>query len=182
MELNLWLDQSLLVRQNQLKADFLSLFESLANSVTNEELIHFYPDAKGKKISKGNQLLGFPYLVLDFVRDFDLNSGCVLRLVSWWGNGLYLCAFLGANLPLHAAYFLKEGFVLGKTENPWDLPELILQGNSTFCLEEIALRKAGFKIWVKEIKLQHDKEANKLLLEKEIRKILQLNPIWETEI
>lgn len=182
MELTLWLDQSLLLRQNQLKADFLSLFEDLANSVTNEELSHFFPNAKGKKISKGNELAGFPYLVLDLIRDFDLDSGCVLRLVSWWGNGVYICAFFGANLPTHATYFLEDGFRLGKTNSPWDLPGLLMPGNSTTCSDEIALKKVEFKVWVKEIKLQPEKKTIKLFLEKEIRKILQLNPIWTTEI
>jgi hypothetical protein len=178
MELELWLNQALLIRQNQLKADFLSLFEDVANSVTNEELKLFFPEAKGKKISKGNQLDGFPYLVLDLVRDFDLNSGCVIRLVSWWGHGVYFCIFFGENLPaIHTEYFLTEGFSFGKTDSPWDLPELILPGNSSSSLEEIRSRKAGFQLWFKEVKLQSDRESNKLLLEKEIRKILKLNLI-----
>jgi len=178
MDLELWLNQPLLIRQNQLKADLLCLFEDLANSVTNEELRDFFPAAKGKKISKGNQLAGFPYLVLDLVRDFDLDSGTVIRLVSWWGHGLYLCVFFGATLPkAPSAYFLSEGFSLGKTENPWDLPSLILPGNSSACLEEIRTHEVGFQLWFKEIKLQPDREANTLLLEKEIRKILQLKQI-----
>jgi hypothetical protein len=175
MDLELWQNQALLIRQNKLKSDFLGLFEDLANSVTNEELRNFFPEAKGKKISKGNQLDGFPYLVLDLVRDFDLDSGCVLRLVSWWGYGLYFCVFLGANLPKdHSDYFLIEGFSLGKTDSPWNLPELILPGNSSNSLEEIRSRKVSLQLWFKEIKLQPDRESNKLLLEKEIRKILKL--------
>lgn len=176
MELELWLNQALLIRQNQLKADFLSLFEDVANSVTNEELKLFFPEAKGKKISKGNQLDGFPYLVLDLVRDFDLDSGCVLRLVSWWGHGLYFCVFFGANLPkVFTEHFLTEGFSLGITDSPWDLPELILPGNSSNSLEEIKSRKVGFQLWFKEVKLQPNRESNKLLLEKEIREILKRN-------
>jgi hypothetical protein len=176
MELELWLNQALLIRQNQLKADFLSLFEDVANSVTNEELKLFFPEAKGKKISKGNQLDGFPYLVLDLVRDFDLHSGCVLRLVSWWGHGLYFCVFFGANLPkVFTEHFLTEGFSLGITDCPWELTELILPGNSSNSLEEIKSRKVGFQLWFKEVKLQPNRESNKLLLEKEIREILKRN-------
>jgi hypothetical protein len=176
MDLELWQNQALLIRQNKLKSDFLGLFEDLANSVTNEELRKFFPEAKGKKISKGNQLAGFPYLVLDLVRDFDLDSGAVIRLVSWWGHGLYFCVFLGANLPKdHSDYFLTEGFALGKTKRPWDLPELILQENNSTCLKEIRSRNVGFQLWFKKVKLKSDRETNKLLLEKEIRKILKLN-------
>jgi len=182
MELDLWLDQSLLLRQNQLKADFLSLFEAVANSVSNEELSKFFPNSRGKKISKGNQLDGFPYLVLDLIRDFDTDTGCVLRLVCWWGHGLYFCVFTGAQLQLPATCFLADGFRLGKTKTPWDLPELILLGNSLKSLDEIALQKRGFQLWFKEITLHSNKEANLALLVKEIRKILQLNPIWTTEI
>lgn len=182
MDLDLWLDQSLLFRQNQLKADFLSLFESVANSVSNEALIEFFPGSKGKKISKGNQLDGFPYLVLDLIRDFNLQSGCVLRLVSWWGRGLYFCVFTGAQLQLPATYFLGEGFHLGKIETPWDLSELILPGNSLTCANEIASQKKGFQLWFKEITLHSNQEANRALLEKEIRNILQLNLIWSSEI
>ena len=176
MELELWLNQALLIRQNKLKADFLSLYEDVANSVTNEELKLFFPEAKGKKISKGNQLDGFPYLVLDLVRDFDLDSGCVMRLVSWWGHGVYFCVFFGTSLPkVFTEYFLTEGFSLGITDSPWELPELILPGNSSSSLEEISSRKVGFQLWFKEVKLQSNRESNKLLLEKEIRKILKLN-------
>lgn len=182
MDLDLWLDQSLLLRQNQLKADFLSLFEAVANSVSNEELSQFFPGAKGKKISKGNQLEGFPYLVLDLIRDFDLRTGAVLRLVSWWGHGLYFCVFTGAELHLPTAYFLREGFRLGKTESPWDLSELILPGNSQSGLDKIDSQKGRCQVWFKKIILHPEQEANSMLLEREIRKILQLNLMWPEKI
>ncbi|MDA1268225.1 MAG: hypothetical protein O2829_03945 [Bacteroidetes bacterium] len=93
LDFNLWLDKTLVQRQNQLKADFLNLFEQVGNAFPNSELSYFFPKSRGKKISKGNQLLGFPYLVLDLIRDFDLDSGCNFRLVSWFGHGLYFCVF-----------------------------------------------------------------------------------------
>ena len=174
LDLDLWLDQSLIQRQNQLKADFLDLFEQLGNSVTNEELTQFFSNSKGKKISKGNQLQGFPYFVLDLIRDFDLDTGCTIRFVSWFGHGLYCCVFFGKNLNFPTEPFLHAGFHLGNAHSPWDLPvqlECLGKSKPSPSSEQVNL------LWIKEISLPANKELALKLLKEEVNKILQVKPI-----
>ncbi|MCM0041648.1 MAG: hypothetical protein NBV61_02660 [Algoriphagus sp.] len=173
IDLDLWLDPSLIQRQNRLKADFLDLFEQLGNSVTNAELTHFFPNSKGKKISKGNQLQGFPYFVLDLIRDFKLDSGCNIRLVSWFGHGLFCCVFFGKNLKFPPEPFLKGGYQLGDPNTPWDLPaqmEWIRKSKSNLGHEQ------GASLWVKRIQLPAEKNLGLQLLVEEVNKILQVKP------
>ena len=176
LDLNLWLDKTLVQRQNQLKTDFLDLFEQLGNSVTNEELTHFFSKSKGKKISKGNQLLGFPYLVLDLIREFDLDSGCNIRFVSWFGHGLYCCVFLGKQMPQPDRLFIENGFRLGRNDLPWDLAAQVdwIQARSTN--PESRQNQGEARLWIKEIELVGDQENCLQILREELKKILHANP------
>lgn len=179
LDLDLWLDQSLVQRQNQLKADFLELFEQLGNSVTNKELTYFFSNSKGKKISKGNQLQGFPFFVLDLIRDFELDSGCNIRFVSWFGHGLFCCVFFGKNLKFSSQPFLDSGFRLGNSHTPWDLPSQIEWLEKT---ESIPRSEQEAKLWIKKILLPTNKKQGLQLLEAEVNKILQVKPISRIKI
>ena len=172
LDLDLWLDKTLVQRQNQLKTDFLDLFEQLGNSVTNEELTHFFSNSKGKKISKGNQLLGFPYLVLDLIRNFDLDKGCNFRFVSWFGHGLYCCVFLGKQMPQPDQLFFDNGFLLGRNDLPWDLAaqvDWIQAGNKN------PENQGEARLWIKEIELVGDQANCLQILRDELKKILLAN-------
>ncbi len=174
LDLDLWLDQSLILRQNQLKDDFLDLFEQLGNAVPNEELTNFFFNSKVKKISKGIHLQGFPYFVLDLIRDFELDAGCNIRFVSWFGHGLYCCIFFGKNLTFPTLPFLNAGFKLGNAHSPWDLPAQLE------CLEKpesIPTEVLGAKLWIKEISLPANKDLGIKLLKEEVNKILQVKPV-----
>lgn len=174
LDIDLWMNQSLVQRQNRLKADFLDLFEQLGNSIPNEELTYFFANSKGKKISKGNQLQGFPYLVLDLIRNFELDSGCNIRLVSWFGHGLFCCVFFGKNLTFSSQQFLSAGFHLGDSSKPWDLPTQVewLEKSKLLPSEE---KEAT--LWIKKISILEDKEQSLQLMKKEVNKILQVKSI-----
>ena len=175
LDLHLWLDQTLVQRQNQLKTDFLDLFEKLGNSVTNEELTHFFSNSKGKKISKGNHLLGFPYLVLDLIRDFDLASGYNIRFVSWFGHGLYCCVFLGKTQVLPDQLFVENGFQLGRKDLPWDLAAQVDWIQTPATDSKNPLKQEEERLWIKEIDLVGDRETSLQILCEELKKILQAN-------
>jgi hypothetical protein len=175
LDLPLWLDQALVQRQNQLKTDFLNLFEQLGNSVTNEELTHFFSNSKGKKISKGNQLLGFPYLVLDLIRDFDLDSGCNIRFVSWFGHGLFCCVFLGKQTLQPERLFVENGFLLGRNDLPWDLAAQVDWIKNQAEWSKNPPKQEEARLWVKEIALVGDRDTSLQILCKELKKILQAN-------
>jgi hypothetical protein len=175
LDLHLWLDKTLVQRQNQLKTDFLDLFEQLGNSVTNEELARFFSNSKGKKISKGNQLLGFPYLVLDLIRDFDLDKGCNIRFVSWFGHGLYFCVFLGKQMLQPDQLFVENGFLLGRNDLPWDLVAQVdwIQAGTT--TPDFPQNQEVARLWIKEIALVGDPENCLQILRDELKKILLAN-------
>jgi hypothetical protein len=175
LDLHLWLDKTLVQRQNQLKTDFLNLFEKLGNSVTHEELTCFFSNSKGKKISKGNQLLGFPYLVLDLIRDFDLDSGCNIRFVSWFGHGLYCCVFLGKTQVLPDQLFVENGFQLGRKDLPWDLAAQVDWIKNQAEKSKNPPKQEEAKLWIKEIALVGDRDTSLQILCKELKKILQAN-------
>jgi hypothetical protein len=175
LDLHLWLDQALVQRQNQLKTDFQDLFEQLGNSVTNEELTQFFSNSKGKKISKGNQLLGFPYLVLDLIRDFDLASGCNIRFVSWFGHGLYCCVYLSKTQLFSDHLFVENGFQLGRNNLPWDLAAQVdwIKTRATDIKNTVTQNEA--RLWIKEIHLVQDRDNSLQILCEELKKILQAN-------
>ena len=175
LDLHLWLDKTLVQRQNQLKTDFLDIFEQLGNSVTNEELTHFFSNSKGKKISKGNQLLGFPYLVLDLIRDFDLDKGCNIRFVSWFGHGLFCCVFLGKQTLQPERLFVENGFLLGRNDLPWDLAAQVDWIKNQAEWSKNPPKQEEAKLWIKEIALVGDRDTSLQILCKELKKILQAN-------
>ena len=179
LDLDLWLDQSLVQRQNQLKAEFLDLFEQLGNSVTNEELTQFFSNSKGKKITKGNQLQSFPYFVLDLIRDFELDSGCNIRFVSWFGHGLFCFVFFGENSKFPSQPFLDAGFQLGSAHTPWYLPAQLDWLEKS---EPIPSSEKGAKLWIKKILLPANKKQGLQLLAAEVNKILQVKPISRIKI
>lgn len=171
LDLALWLDKSIVIRQNQLRADFLDLFEQVGNSFSNEELTNFFGNSKGKKISKGNQLLGFPYLVLDLIRDFNLDTGCNIRLVSWFGHGLFCCAFFGKNRSHDPDLFLEGGFQLGKGDKPWDLKLQLEVLNANRPRPRIEHES---KLWVKQLTLPSTKQQCLQILNEEVKNILKV--------
>ncbi len=171
LDLALWLDNSIVIRQNKLKADFLDLFEQVGNTFSNKKLTSFFANSKGKKISKGNQLHGFPYLVLDFVRDFNLDSGCNIRLVSWFGHGLFCCVYFGKNVSHASDLFLESGFQLGREDKPWDLK---LQLEVLEANRSIPKVDSKSKLWIKQIQLPITKKQCLQILKEEVDYILKV--------
>jgi hypothetical protein len=174
LDLDLWLNQSLAQRQNQLKNQFIQLLEAVGNSISNEELITFFEKSKGKKISKGNDLLGFPYQVLDLIRDFDKESGMNIRLLNWFGNGFFVLIFLGSKISVKSDLLSNHGFQLGLVDDPWDFGALILEkkvSNSPI----LPLRQNdSFEIWIKELSIESKAELTSKILTVELKKILEL--------
>lgn len=174
LDLKLWLDLSLIDRQNQLKRQFIEVFEEVGNSISDLELKNFFPESKGKKISKGNDLLGSPYLVLDLVRNFNPETGMNIRLLNWFGYGIYMTIFLGNSIPTFNNDLLQLGYELGLTQKPWDYPEMILEKKTTTSPQEIENRNGLFQTWIKKLPSPPYKEQLESELISEIKKILLL--------
>lgn len=82
-------------RFNQQSNLILEILTEVANDFPQDFLVSVFPHSKGSKISKGNQLDGLPYQVLDIVRDFNQDSGFNIRLLNWWGKGFFIFISIG---------------------------------------------------------------------------------------
>lgn len=172
LDLDLWLNKDLIRRQNLLKAKFIAVLEEVGNSFPKEVFDQISNKSRGIKISKGNDLLGCPYLVLDLVRDFDPLSGANIRLLNWFGNGFFISVLLGSKRKNPIREFKDLGFSFGLSENQWDYPDLILKNNLTTDDIKIAQANLGFHHWIKPIPVDPDPTVVKLDLCENLKKIL----------
>lgn len=80
---------------SEAKKRFTHIFAEVANQISIDSLSKAHQNHRGIKISKGNELQQCPYQVLDVFRDFDLSEGCNIRILHWWGRGLFVLLFFG---------------------------------------------------------------------------------------
>ena len=174
IDLDLWLDKTVIDRQKQLKTQFIEILEEIGNSLSNEELTTLHPSSKGKKVSKGNDLLGYPYIVLDVIRDFNPLSGMNIRILNWFGHGFFLLVFLGKETEGLTESMLDNGFEFGLTDNPWDFGKLILQKETSRTMDDLIKCRDRFQIWIKQV--NHFSEINLLKNEilKEVKNVIHL--------
>jgi hypothetical protein len=97
--LKLTSDRELFENISLAKKAFVTLFSRVGNEFSNESLNLAHRNHKGIKISQGNELQHCPYQVLDIIRDFDASHGFNIRILNWWGRGIYLFVFLGNHHP-----------------------------------------------------------------------------------
>ncbi len=79
------------------------------------------------KISRGENYLGLPYLVLDYPRRFSANDIAMIRSMFWWGNffssTLVLSGQTKANnvKTLQKGYllFAEKGYYVGVSDDAW---------------------------------------------------------------
>lgn len=172
IDFELWLNAEIFRKQKFLRSQFIKVLEEVGNSISLQELEGISPKSRGFKISKGNDLVGFPYQVLDLIRDFDPENGSNIRLLNWFGNGFFVTILLGKNKKNHLLQFLNHGFSYGLSESQWDYPDLILNQNQTNSLEKILKSELGFHHWIKDIHLDSEQKALSFFLSEEVKKIL----------
>jgi len=112
---------------NQQTHLIIQVFTEVCNAFPQYKLKSIFPNAKGCKVTKGNQLKGLPYQVLDLVRDFDAHHGFNIRILNWWGNGLFVFITYGSS----TAKLFQE--VLSTSFDGYNISML----NSTFDYEKV---------------------------------------------
>lgn len=171
LDLLLWKDKELLIRQNKLKEAFWNLFSEIGNSTVAKEIGHFHSPNKGVKLTKGNDLIGFPYHVLDMICDFESENGLNVRILNWFGHGIYLFILLGKNSDLADSVFYREnGYKYSLSASPWDYPKLILSNNYTENPNLALIEESSYHQWFNEIHLNHEDDPA-LKIKKELKKI-----------
>ncbi|WP_143961677.1 hypothetical protein [Litoribacter populi] len=110
----------------ELKAAFKKLFINISNNFPQQRLIEIYPESKGCKVSIGNELNHCPYQVLDIFRNFDKTHGFNIRVLNWWGHGLFVFVFFGKEQSEKILkndrdqIFLEKGYLLPRGKSPFD--------------------------------------------------------------
>ena len=172
IDLDLWMDLSLIQRQNHLKNQFQQILERVSDFLPSEDLVKIHGRSKGKKISKGNELVGSPYLVLDLFRDFDPLLGLNFRILCWMGRGCFLMILGGKEVKLPTENLLSQGFAFGLAQEKWDFEKLILENSTARSMDVIQASQQEFSLWIKEVSLKNSIDLNSTLLTTEVKKIL----------
>ncbi len=160
LDLGLWLDHDLIRRQNLLKEQFIEILEEVANAFPAREFETLSPRPRGSKVSKGNDLLGLPYQVLDLIRDFGTENGTNIRLLNWFGQGFFVTVLLGKNKENPLKEMLEAGFSYCLSEDKWNYPDLIVNQNHT-ANQELILGKGGeFHLWMKPFPIEENPKKN----------------------
>jgi hypothetical protein len=129
--LPIFTNKELFEKIHQAKNTFISLLENISNRIDINALNSTHLNHKGIKISKGNALERCPYQVLDVVRDFDPAYGLNIRLLNWWGYGMFLLILIGRNsfsqakLKLLSGDLRSCGFIISETPSPFSYKDII---------------------------------------------------------
>lgn len=123
-------DRQALIIKNIIIQKVIYLFGILAEAY-KKELNYKIPNWENvinPKISRGENYLGLPYVILDFPRQFGKADVFAIRSFFWWGNffsitlhlsGLYQQQYASALQNAIDKNFLSDWYI-GNGENQWD--------------------------------------------------------------
>ncbi len=166
LDLELWQNQELIRRQNRLKYQFWDLLGKVGDQFSQEDLLQIHPQSKGKKLSQGNDLMGLPYQVLDIYRDFDYVKGLNIRLLNWYGQGVFILVLLGKDKFLQkdlASLSFKKCF----WESPFEYEKLLEEAHSTN-----QMSATSFIQWYKRLPVKEYSDQCEEYWTEEIKKVI----------
>lgn len=115
-------------KYNQQSNLIQEILTEVANDFPQDFLIDLFPNSRGSKISKGYQLDGLPYQVMDIVRDFNSDTGFNIRLLHWWGKGFFIFLSIGnKKINSYAEDWINhyKDYQLSSAESIFDYAEII---------------------------------------------------------
>lgn len=113
----------------EVSSEFSEICEQLKNSYASQSYkISFSPLNTSSKITRGENLKGLPFLMLDFPQQFSKTEIFSFRLLFWWGNGFTLFLHLKNNQLDRIAkkvieerkHLYNEGFLISTGGNEWE--------------------------------------------------------------
>ena len=131
-ELELACDPFVLLTKNAVMAKAGELLGILSEHIQQNLTTHnrVITDAieAGPKISKGENYLGLPYVILDFPRYFREHDVFAVRTMFWWGNFFSMTLHLKGNFREHFRSHLtaalprmaEAGFQVCISEDEWE--------------------------------------------------------------
>ena len=157
-ELRLAENSELILTKNSIIKKIISLFGPLADEyrLQSEQCRQHLPSeffSLGPKISRGEQYLGLPYVILDYPRIFSRDHALAIRSFFWWGNyfsltlhlkGMYKEAF-SKKIMEHFELLSQNGYCLAVSDDEWrhDFEER----------HYVALKESGIRMLEETIKL-----------------------------
>ncbi|KEO74568.1 hypothetical protein [Anditalea andensis] len=167
------------------KNQFKEVFTTLSNDLSHINIKQYYPLSKGLKISMGNELEKCPYQVLDIFRNFDKKMGHNIRILNWWGHGLYILVFFGYELAIETRsnqkYFLHKGFKLTQGSSPWDYSNLantpIISPEDPGDTIEKHIHQYRYLQWCKKIEIATEIDSLQKSLGRELNRIFDFHNI-----
>jgi hypothetical protein len=168
-------DRSLWQNINQQTVLFLELFTEISNNYPQNHLLRKFPTAKGCKVTKGLQLHGYPYQVLDIIRDFDQTKGFNIRILNWWGNGLFIVLLGGTDVAaqiVQASISHLRDYRISYHPAIWDYEKILWMPTEE--KQQVQNTKSSTRIQLfKKIELLENPLELKTALLKEIDRILE---------
>jgi hypothetical protein len=131
-EMNLLCDKEIILTKNKAIEKIKRLLENLQNrfqsyvdanpKLAQNEIFNTHP-----KISKGENYLGLPYLILDYPRCFQHQNIFTIRTMFWWGNFYSTTLHLAGKFKIEFTNKIENGFAflsttnyhIGINPNPW---------------------------------------------------------------
>ena len=126
-EKELFCNAQIILTKNSIVQKTVLLLEEVQASLVDENILRNHQYATSPKISKGENYLGLPYVILDYPRIAKDDNLFFIRSMFWWGN------FFSSTLQLSGEYkqrfsfnlinaydLLKEdNYFVGISSNPW---------------------------------------------------------------
>lgn len=158
------------------KSIFIELFTEIANLFPQSKLAQLHPQAKGSKVSQGINLGNCPYQVLDIFRDFDLKTGLNIRILNWWGHGLYMLIQFGKEAAISNKSFILNNlseYNVGNSFDAFDYKTILASKNKLTQNEfNNHLERFSALVLYREIKYQTSQIKQKQVLLDNINLIL----------
>jgi hypothetical protein len=151
------------------------LFTEIGNAFPQDKLLIFHHGSKGIKISKGNKLNNKPYQVLDLFRDFDPLTGFNIRILNWWGVGMFCFVLYGVKTAMekqNQIHELLDDFTICEVKDKWNYAELVHLRQPECQDLNIHLNQFGHCQLVKRLALEETFEIMKSRILESIHHIL----------
>jgi hypothetical protein len=129
-EMQLMCDPAIILTKNKVITRLIEMFSALQNR--QREHAGYYNGLENilqvnPKITRGENYLGLPFVILDYPRLFDGKNIFAIRTMFWWGNFFSVTLHLSGEekskaLPaIENAYGLlaSKHFFIGVCEDPW---------------------------------------------------------------
>jgi hypothetical protein len=127
-EMELMQNEAVILTKNRVLDKTRMLLETVQQQQENFLEVHHLSNIdfnKGAKISRGENYLGLPYLILDHPRQSAPDDLFFIRQMFWWGNFFSSTLHLSGSTLSHArikiisSYELFTQHYIGINEDPW---------------------------------------------------------------